>query len=443
MPLDQPPSPRKVRDPRLDFFRGAALLIIFIAHFRGTWLAEYIPARFGLSDAADTFVFCSGYAAAIAFGGTFLRLGYLAGLARIVFRCGQLYAAQIGLFFASVALCLALSGAGPDSYLRVLGLHTFFDDAPAALLALATLRYVPHYFDILPLYIAVLAMVPAAMLLARVSPLLPVAASVGLYLTARLAGLNLTADPLTGALWYFNPLCWQLVFFTGFALGRGWVAAPLSSRAMTASAALYAGLALLTSMPSVFTLVPPLAAAERFFVAHADKTDYDLWRYTHFLATAQLAIVMLRGREHLLLERACRPIVKCGQQALPVFLSGMVLSHACSILLIKLGGGVAAQTALSLAGIVALIGIARLVAWFKRAPWKRQAAPTPSFVAEIGVFPGAAALPVGAERAQVEIVPLPGRRVAVDERTLPGVYRHLVALNVGAVPGGEARRLLY
>ena len=89
------PTLRKPRDVRVDFFRGAALLIIFVAHVPGNWLGNWIPARFGMSDAAHMFVFISGYAAAIAFGGTFVRHGFVAGTARIAMRCLQLYGAHI------------------------------------------------------------------------------------------------------------------------------------------------------------------------------------------------------------------------------------------------------------------------------------------------------------------------------------------------------------
>ena len=37
----------KVRDPRLDFFRGIAMLIIFVAHVPSNLWTLYIPARFG------------------------------------------------------------------------------------------------------------------------------------------------------------------------------------------------------------------------------------------------------------------------------------------------------------------------------------------------------------------------------------------------------------
>src|SRR3954468_15488897 len=94
------------RDPRLDFFRGSAMFIIFIAHCRGNFLWDWIPARFGMSDAADMFVFLSGYAASIAFGGTFVRSGFLLGTGRIVLRCVQLYAAHLGMFLAVACLCV-------------------------------------------------------------------------------------------------------------------------------------------------------------------------------------------------------------------------------------------------------------------------------------------------------------------------------------------------
>ena len=72
-------QPKKVRDPRLDFFRGVAMLIIFIAHTPANLWNSFIPARFGWSDATEMFVFCSGFAAAIAFGGTFIKSSFWYG----------------------------------------------------------------------------------------------------------------------------------------------------------------------------------------------------------------------------------------------------------------------------------------------------------------------------------------------------------------------------
>jgi hypothetical protein len=78
------------RDPRLDVFRGLAMFIIFIAHLPGNPWNAYIPARFGPSDATEMFVFCSGFASAIAFGGTFNRDGFGVGTLRVLHRCWQI-----------------------------------------------------------------------------------------------------------------------------------------------------------------------------------------------------------------------------------------------------------------------------------------------------------------------------------------------------------------
>ena len=106
MMTDIVPAP-KLRDLRLDFFRGLALLIIFVSHMPDNWLARYKPGAFGFSDSADIFVFASGYAAALAYSKIFSRSGFFIGTARIVKRVAELYACNLGLFFIIAALCVA------------------------------------------------------------------------------------------------------------------------------------------------------------------------------------------------------------------------------------------------------------------------------------------------------------------------------------------------
>ena len=93
-------SKPSVRDLRIDFLRGIAMFIILLAHIPGDRWANYIPARFGPSDAAGIFVFCSGYASSVAFGAVFQRQGFLIGTSRIVFRFWQIYWTQICLFIS-------------------------------------------------------------------------------------------------------------------------------------------------------------------------------------------------------------------------------------------------------------------------------------------------------------------------------------------------------
>lgn len=117
----------RVRDLRLDFFRGIAMFIILIAHTPGNFLTSWIPARWGFSDATEMFIFCSGMASAIAFGGTFDRAGWLLGSARVAFRVWQVYWAHIGLFIAVAALMAGLDYYGDydKNYIGSLNLWKF------------------------------------------------------------------------------------------------------------------------------------------------------------------------------------------------------------------------------------------------------------------------------------------------------------------------------
>ena len=104
-------APRS-RDPRLDFFRGVTMFIILIAHVPNNWLALWIPARFGFSDATEVFVFCSGMASALAFGRVFRERGMVMGTARVGYRVWQVYWAHVGLFLAVTAAMVALDATG-------------------------------------------------------------------------------------------------------------------------------------------------------------------------------------------------------------------------------------------------------------------------------------------------------------------------------------------
>src|SRR3954466_16220682 len=113
---------KRPRDSRLDVFRGVGMFIILIAHIPGNVWADWIPARFGFSDASEIFVFCSGVASALAFGRLFESAGWTLGTARILHRVWQVYWAHIGVFIAIVAMLAAADlefggrylGGGPD-----------------------------------------------------------------------------------------------------------------------------------------------------------------------------------------------------------------------------------------------------------------------------------------------------------------------------------------
>ena len=293
--------PRKAaRDLRLDVFRGLGMFIILMAHIPNNSLADWIPARFGFSDATEIFVFCSGAASALAFGPAFDNAGWLWGTRRISRRIWEVYRAHVGVFLAVVAVLALADDLIPGaSYLRErLNLGHFLDAPARALAEFLRFAYVPNYFDILPMYLVILALVPVMMALARVSLRLVAIASLILWLLANLHVLDLPAEPWSQRPWFFNPFGWQAIFFTGFAFVRGWLPAPRHDpRLILASLAIIVVSAPVSchygfSCYAGWGYAPALGEIHEWLDPFIDKPHLGALRYVHFLAVSYLVFLL-------------------------------------------------------------------------------------------------------------------------------------------------------
>jgi hypothetical protein len=350
------------------------MFIIYIAHVPDNAWADYIPARFGFSSAAEVFVFCSGCASALAFGSVFVRRGWLMGTARILFRVWQVYWAHIGLFLVLAGISIAATRLhlGNHDYVADLSLGMFATDGLAALLGLLTLTYDPDLLNILPMYIVLLASVPIVMALAKLSRWLVFAAMLSLWLTVQMTHINLPAGGAPGRMWFFNPFAWQLIFFTGFSFGMGFLPTPPINHRLLLP---LASAVVLLSVPLTFwaiTDVFPLLARWRDTLVPNGiiaTTELHAVRYIHFLALAYVALSLVQRWPSVLLMPVLKPIVLVGQQALATFMASLALAWIVGMVLDVLGRGSLATAVANLTGIVALITVARCVAWFKSAPW--------------------------------------------------------------------------
>ncbi len=386
-------TPASTRDPRLDFYRGIAMFIILIAHIPNDPWAKWIPARFGFSDATEIFVFCSGMASAIAFGGAFLRKGWWLGTARVAFRIWQVYWAHIGLFFfvAMTMAALDQTGTFEKTYVSSLNLQHFFNDPAPQMVGIFTLTYVPNYFDILPMYLVVLAMMPLFMGLSRIGFWAVAATSIAIWLVAQFGVLALPAEPWSDRQWFFNPFGWQLLFFTGFAFMRGWIPAPPVSKTLIWIAALFLILSAPFGSWKVFLWVNSAAPELGALIRKAwplteelrSKTEFGLFRYLHFLSLAYLGWVAAGEHGHRLIASghgvAARiwqwlltVITKVGQQSLAVFVFSMAAARLIGVGLDQTGRDSAAVFAANIIGFAMIIGVAYLAAWFKSQPWKSK-----------------------------------------------------------------------
>jgi hypothetical protein len=365
---------KRPRDPRLDFFRGLAMFIIYIAHVPDDAWADYIPARFGFSSAAEMFVFCSGCASALAFGQVFVRRGWLMGSARIVLRVWQVYWAHIGLFLVLAGISIAATRLhlGNHDYVADLSLGLFASDGLSALLGLLTLTYDPDLLNILPMYIVLLASVPIVMALARLSRWLVFAGLLALWLTVQITHLNLPAGGAPGRMWFFDPFAWQLIFFIGFSFGMGFLPTPpFNHRRLLPLAAAIVVLSIPVTFWAFTDTFPLLARWRDVLVPNGivATTELHALRYIHFLALAYVALSLVERRPSVLLASVFRPIVLVGQQALATFMASLALAWVVGMVLDTVGRGTPAIILANLAGMAALVAVARCVAWFKSAPW--------------------------------------------------------------------------
>ncbi len=367
------------------------MFIIYIAHLPENWWTLWIPARFGFSDATEIFVFCSGMASAIAFGSIFDRHGWGMGAARILHRMWQVYWAHIGQFLVIAVGLVMIHESGylasccnlTQDYVASLNLWHLYDKTEISLPGILTLTWVPNYFDILPMYIVILALVPVIMLAARYSVAAAFAVSAALWLASQFDLLNLPAEPWSDRVWFFNPFAWQMLFFTGFAFMRGWIPAPPVNRGL-----------IVLSIVIVVATVPfayyRVYSEYNWNIVWARelretiqplwiKTEFGLFRYIHFLALAYLAWLAAGDRGKYLLGhglawgRFVRVVQKVGQQSLPVFMASLVIAQAVAILrdMVWGRGDWMLQALSNVAGFLALIAVAYVAGWYKSQPWRK------------------------------------------------------------------------
>ena len=96
-------KPPASRDLRLDFFRGLSLWFIFINHIPSNTMSWLTNRNYGFSDAAEIFVFLSGYTAAFVYGRVMRERGFVVAGARILKRVWQLYVAFVLLSVIYIA----------------------------------------------------------------------------------------------------------------------------------------------------------------------------------------------------------------------------------------------------------------------------------------------------------------------------------------------------
>jgi hypothetical protein len=359
----------RMRDLRLDFFRGIALFLIFIDHIPGNVLSHFTIQSIGFSDAAEVFIFISGYTAALVYGRHMLKCGTFIAAVKILHRVWQLYVAHIFILVIFTALVAYNTLAFEQAvYGKALRVAKFFAEPQLTVIRALELRFQPAFLDILPLYIVLLAAFPLALVLLRRHSLAALIPSLGIYIAAYGFGLTLHGYPGNRP-WFFNPLAWQFLFVIGatfgYARASGRVIPAVPSWFVGLAVVILAGSALIRLSWIIHSVWETFPATLIGQLRPIDKTNLASIRLMHFLALAVVVVRLVPLNAKFLHSRWAQPIIRCGQQSLQVFCLGILLSVLGYFVLAEWSDGFPAQLLVNIPGVAVMIGAAELITWYR------------------------------------------------------------------------------
>ena len=373
--------PEKGRDLRLDLFRGIANWAIFLDHIPDNVVNWITTRNYGFSDAADLFVFISGYTASFVYARMMIERGFIVGATRLTKRVWQLYVAHVILFVIYIVSISYLAlRFGDSEIINEFNVAGLVDHATDTLGQGLLLKFKPVNLDVLPLYIVLMGFFPPILWIMLRRPNLTMLASIVLWLAARHFGWNLTAYP--AGVWYFNPFCWQVLFVFGSWCALG--GARKNMALIMSPITLYFCVAYL-----IFALImtfagrfPDFGAMFPHWLYSAfnpnDKTNLAPYRFLHFAVIVILVIRFVPKDWSGLQWKIFDPLIVCGQQSLAVFCVGVFLSFVAHFELTLSSGSLFAQIFVSITGIAIMTVVAYYISWSKRQDKpQKPAAPKP------------------------------------------------------------------
>ena len=367
------------REPNaIDFWRGYALIAIFINHIPGVFYSRFTHANYSLSDSADLFVFLAGWSVRLLAGSGPRRQPTWYLVLRLGGRAMTLYAAQIMITMIAIAL---LAGAAilRDNPL-LLEWHNasavFHDPVPAHI-GLALLTHHLGYFDILPLYVVLMLMAPGFAVIDRFLPNWVLPVSFLIYITVLSLQFNLPTWPVEGT-WFFNPLAWQLLFVLGFVLAKPEGIGGFVWRHITPIRWVSLLILILLFVVDRFELWhdPTSVPQPRLFflIDNSYITPIRLIQFLALIAVFSITFPYIR--------RTVPPVVSfcslLGRNSLYVFCVGSLLSLTAQIIRSLYRGSFLVDTILVVAGVAIMAFTAWLPEWRESIRQRSQARPQPA-----------------------------------------------------------------
>jgi len=280
----------------------------------------------GFSDAAEAFVFLSGFTFGWVYSTRLDRDGFWTVQLRALIRTVQIYAAMMltTLFAAGLAWWLSRSIRLPLTITS----RAMFNET---LWEAALLREPIWGLGILVVYVAVLPFLPALLWLARRSVAAAIAVSLSIYAGSQLVSALSSGDA------GFNPLAWQLLVVSGLVLGEG------ARRGQWGWPKSRLGLVL-----AMFVLVTGVVALRLSHILNPgstheavrsqlsalsafSKTNLGVARVAHFAAVALVTAFALERWPRIPEQWWAKPLVISGRHSLTLFCLGVLLAYLSTV----------------------------------------------------------------------------------------------------------------
>lgn len=357
----------KERDLRLDLFRGLANWAIFLDHVPNNVVAWVTMKNYGFSDAADLFVFISGYTVAFVYARTMAAKGFTVAAIGILGRAWQIYVAHILLFVVYVsAIGYVAHKYNHAHLLDEFNIRRLIADPIEFLKHGLLLEFKPLNLDVLPLYIVLMATFPPILWMLVRYPSATLIVSFVVYALARAFQWNFPSYP--DGNWYFNPLAWQFLFVIGalISLDRsGAVSWLVRSQTALWSAVLVVLLALAITLGARFGIASAPPGSLLAMYIPNDKTNLAPYRIVHFLSMALIVARLIPQNAPVLKRRTLRPVMICGERSLEVFCAGIFLAFVATFLIDLISSSWLFQLFVSVAGIAAMTAVGAYRTWIR------------------------------------------------------------------------------
>ncbi len=356
------------RDTRIDVFRALALITIYVNHIPGTVYEHFTHRNIGFSDAAEAFVLISGIAVGIAYGMKFRPGNRLLMTLKALRRTATLYLTHL----VTTVVTLAIFSAGavwfarPELLVKI-NIEKVMTSTPEAFVGFVTLGHQLGYNNILPLYAALLLLVPVFLFIGAYSLRVLLATSGLVWLLSGIFRIGPPNYPTEGV-WFLNPLSWQFLFVIGMVglvhLKRG--GRLPTHPALLGAAALYLVVSLLWVRLPLWHI--DISAGLPQVLTGFNKTYLSAPRLLHVLSAAYL-IAVIPAISNLARTDERHPLAILGKHSLPVFVTGTLLSMVGQVVKVVYPETLAMDTVLITGGLLLQFAVAYYLEWLPTIGW--------------------------------------------------------------------------